>query len=275
MNGAVYPESIGPRELQMTFRKQAEQLAVHNTIEPQKPGPEGSHACRATRGGEQCVQCQNPRPEEFCPPHGFLHQSRVLTEKLDQGVNPALPEAQSTSGQATKSAGHSLHCFQQKLIHCVVRPHCGARGGRGWRLRGGDWGLCSQCGRRGSSPDDAPFVETGLWASELPDHVVEDMQPLRGRPSQPGRDADRDRALPAPVLLDAEAVLQPVAGKQIRADLQDLGEARNWGPADMVRGVRVCRSVCRRGYGLALWVGDRVGAGLERGTGWGPGWRWR
>jgi hypothetical protein len=32
MNGAVYTKSIGPRELQMTFRKQAEQLAVHNTI---------------------------------------------------------------------------------------------------------------------------------------------------------------------------------------------------------------------------------------------------
>ena len=44
----MHSKSVGSGELQMTFRKQAEQLSVHNPIEPQESVREGSYAFRAT-----------------------------------------------------------------------------------------------------------------------------------------------------------------------------------------------------------------------------------
>jgi hypothetical protein len=59
-------------------------------------------------------------------------------------------------------------------------------------------------------------------------------------------------------------VIQPVTGEQIFADPQDLGEARNWGSADVVRWVVVCPSMCVWAWGSVGALGG--GAGLEMGV---------
>jgi hypothetical protein len=57
-------------------------------------------------------------------------------------------------------------------------------------------------------------------------------------------------------------VIQPVAGEQVRADPQDLGEAGNWRSVDVVWWGWVRMSVCVFGGGgeWAHWVDGRVGA---------------